>query len=217
MKHRTIGSLFLIVLATGSRAQTVFFDNFTGYSWNGQWIIGGTGTSQHEFVAQQFTSQATGTVTDVTVSFFKEPLSPTGGGLVSILTDNADTVGTLIGSGAFADSTAFVFSGTNTNMVTVSGLNIGLTAGQKYWLQVSGDVTTYGRWCFEVGASSGGAGLSAWNMGAGYSYESVGLATMTVEGVPEPASVAAIMTGLIGIAARSRRRRVQDAPPASVA
>lgn len=212
MKHRTIVSLSLIALAAASQAQTTFFDNFTGYNWNGQWIIGGTGSPQTQFVAQQFTSQATGSVTDVTVSFFKESLSPTGGGQVSILADNANTVGALMGSVAFADSTAYSFSGPNTNMLTVSGLNIGLTAGQKYWLQITGDVMTSGRWTFEVGASSGDPGLSAWNQGAGYNYTSIGLATMKVEGVPEPASVAALAAGLMGIAARSRRRRAKRTP-----
>jgi len=130
--------------------------------------------------------------------------------------------GTVFGSGTasgsdLAEKTLFVNEfGYNVDDVTVSGLNFTLPVGD-YWLNLQNAVTTNGDpvfWDENSGVGCGGDDGAGGNCPALASENSLGTIpseAFTIEGgesgsVPEPGTLGLMMAGILGFAARLRRK-----------
>lgn len=196
--NRTIAILAILVVAGTSRAQ-VFYDNITGTWESSAWTLQGTGFANPQMTAVQFTSTGSGTATDVTVAIRKQP-GTAGSGTLSFIADSGtNTLGTTLQSVAFTG----VQDWTDPTPFSVSGFNVSVTAGSKYWLLVNPDAGFNGGWYVPVGAT---AELVAYKQGTSPFNYQVSTAGLRVEGVPEPMSVTVLAIGAAGLLRRRFRK-----------
>ncbi|MCW5942069.1 MAG: hypothetical protein KIS66_07540 [Fimbriimonadaceae bacterium] len=196
---RTLAILATIVVASASNAQ-VFFNNINGSWESSAWTLQGTGFSNPQMTAARFTSTGTGIATDVTVAIRKQP-GTGGSGTLSFMTDSgSDTLGTTLQTVAFTG----VQDWTDPTPFTVSGFNVPVTAGSKYWLLVNPDAAFNGGWYVPLGAT---ADLVAYKQGASPFNYQISTAGIKVEGVPEPMSVTALAIGAAGLLRRRMRAK----------
>lgn len=92
--------------------------------------------------------------------------------------------------------------GSNPLYSDVSGLVVSVDGGSAGFSAFAGNAQRWDRHSFTFTADDSSATL--WFLGnAGHAY--IGLDNVTVEAVPEPATMAALVTGLVAIARRRRR------------
>ena len=132
---------------------------------------------------------------------------------------SAENGGTLFGSGTTQVMDQFISSnqfGYNIDHITVSGLNVSLTGGQSYWLNLQNAVVPSGDpvyWDENSGTGCGGTGNGA-NCPSSASESAVGTIpseAFTIDGTnngttPEPGSVLLFASGLLGVAGMLRRK-----------
>lgn len=198
--NRALAILATIVVASASNAQ-VFYDNITG-SWEASaWTLQGTGFVNPQMTACQFTSTGTGTVTSVTVAIRKQPGTVGSGNLSFIADSGSNTLGSTVQTIGFTG----VQDWTDPTPFTVSGFNVAVTAGTKYWLLVDPDPAFNGGWFVPVGAAQERIG---WKQGSSpFNYQDGIPGGIRVEGVPEPMSLTAMAIGAAGLIRRRFRKR----------
>ncbi|MCW5942070.1 MAG: PEP-CTERM sorting domain-containing protein [Fimbriimonadaceae bacterium] len=203
--NRTLIVAAALCGASLSGAQTVFYDNINGYSaWTGtsSYTLRGTGLSNPQWLAQQFTSSATGNITDIKLSVQHQNGSAMQSGTMSVFNDSGNTM-----SGSPIASVAFGASPTwdSTSLLTFGGLNIPVISGTSYWVQVNPSLTSDMGWRIVPGSANGNIAWAG-NAASPPTYFNGPQAGMTVEGtaVPEPMSLGALGIGALGLLKRRR-------------
>ena len=194
-----------VLITCQSAFAGIAYDNFgPGDSYNPDigWAATGTGTGVPFQSACQFTSLESGSLKSITIAWTFVGDHNTG--VLSLFNDNSDTVGSLITAWSFS-GLGGPYPGQYAPVTLPNGFpGITLTAGQKYWVEVSpGDDMAIGVWNINSTGALGWRGVSS-NGGATYSYfDDQDTGAMRVETVPEPASMAVLGLGALAL----RRRR----------
>jgi hypothetical protein len=206
---RMLSAAFVVVgtLSLGITANAA--DAFTNYGPSGAydvtpghaWLIGGPGGGT-ESIAEQFTSEISGSLDSVTVS-----LGYGSGGtswVASLRNDNgADNVGlTTFTSWPFT-FTAPTSTGGGTITLPYVGPTISLVAGTKYWVAVvagSDDLTGAWWWNSTGDGAPTYRGRQSFSLDGGVTWTNfftAPRAVFKVAVVPEPATLATIAIGLV--------------------
>jgi hypothetical protein len=216
-------ALFFVASAREMRADVVFtnFGANQTYAGNSWWDVGGAAGAPQQVDAFSFSPSQTATVTGADLALAAlgsaTPLtvyieSSTGGAPGTIL----DTL-TQAGSYSTYPTTAVV-------NFTCSGTCSTLDAGTTYWIvgqQTDPGNTAYwmssfsdtGTWYYNAANSATGPWTAA-TAGDNFSAFDV-TGTPATSPIPEPASVALLGSGLVGIAAAMRRRGLRGSESAS--
>ena len=208
----SVASLCLSVTAIAAEAFTNYgpsgaYDSAPGDSW----LIGGPGGGLQS-IAEQFTSEVSGSLDSVTMS-----LGYGSGGttwVASLRNDNgADNVGlTTFTSWTFTFA-APTSTGGGTTTLPYAGPPISLLAGTKYWVAVvAGSDDLSGAWFW----NSTGDGAPVYRARQSFSLDggvtwtnffTAPRAVFKVSVVPEPATTTVLAIGLAELALRRKRRR----------
>lgn len=171
------------------------------------WTIGGA-SSQVGLTedAMGFTAMAGGNVSQIDVGLGW--VNGENGATISLWTSSNNTPGTELGSWAVSNQPVFGSSSTELTTVMVTGVTI--TAGQQYFLVITGNDSTWDAWNLN---STNDVGLLEQNSGSGWNQfagSTLGAFDVQVGGsggtTPEPASFLLLGTGLLGVVGVVRRK-----------
>jgi hypothetical protein len=177
------------------------FNQFSGEPIQGSGAIPG---QSYESMGEQFRSGASGEVTDISVAFHN--VFGTNSGVISLETDDAGSLGTVMESWNVSSLPSFNSAG----VVDVynGSPSVSLISGQNYWLVLSpGSGDTYDAWMDAtsldkenlVFSTDGGSTWTPYSLHGG--AFSVQVAT-----VPGPAPIAVLGLSALGFAIRRRKR-----------
>jgi len=196
-------SLISLALLTAAMASAdVSFSTFgAGDSFNGGLGYGistpTSGLGLDSFLGQQFTSATSGDLSAISVATFL--VNGSGDITLGIYAD--DGTGHMgVPLGTWNVNTPASPSAISTFSIAPG---ISLSAGQKYWLGMSGNNDTWAAWLFN---DHGATGLLAPNF-SGPSTFSGTLSAFRIEtqAVPEPTTIAALTLGAAGLLCRRKR------------
>jgi hypothetical protein len=206
MKRYFGALLFASVLLAGSANAQLAFSSFgPGDTYNtgsGATISGATSIPGPWTQASQFTSAATGIVDVVRVATFF--VTGNGNTNIQLLNDNNDLIGNWFLGFGYTDteSNSHIHSATNPFD------NVVLNAGQKYWMRMYTDDPD-GWFAWNYSTTTNGRVAFSQDGGSNWSYaDNATLMAFDVNlrPVPEPASMAALGLGVVGLLARRRKK-----------
>jgi len=205
-----LGSLALVSpLACAQVAFNDFGPNNGGFDYNPStgWTVSGGSSSPGTFrAANQFTSGASGVLTDLILPV--ELVSGTGNITVMLVNDAAGSPGsTVLESWTTAPSGSF---GTWAAPITLSGNGSATLAnGTLYWVEIvaanESTSTLWSAWDFN---NQSVTGLDAYNQGTGWNLQpgqTLGAFKIDVKPAPEPATMLALAGGAAVLLRRRRR------------
>lgn len=204
MIKKILAALFAMSMSLSATADVVY-DNGAPTTRNGYSI------NHSSWVADDFTIAAGAKVHSVGF-YFQNYYGITGwDNKVSyrFLTDNANTPGTVLASGAGQNVTASesIYDwccGGKAWLVNFDLVNdFQATAGQKYWLELSGAGGNSAWW---VTASNGNASVSGYRPGVDFAFTLASASVPTPAPVPEPGSIALLGLGLMAAVGARRRK-----------
>lgn len=188
------------VCGSAAQAGILFSDLGPGQSYEGKpWIVGGQFTPAFSFVAAN-----SGSVSEIDVALAS---FQSGSDVVSLWTDGHDALGSELGSWTVSGLPA-VHAYSSGHLASITGISgISLTAGDTYYLQVSG---ADGGWYLN---NQNVVGEQLENGAPFFSSRPDG-AFDVLSGVPEPATWTMMILGLGMVGFAARRRRESMAMPA---
>lgn len=192
MKAISCGIL-TVALAVSAHADLAYSSFGPGDSFNvsSGWSIGG---SIEQRVAFQFTSASTGVLASVEFAYFT---GAPGTLNVELFEDSSDTIGNQM-----------VVWGTSPSgpITTLNNVfpSVALTAGNKYWLQVSGVTSTGANGGWNLNDQNLFSNAYYWST-SGSGYTSLQTSAFRVNTVPEPASMAALGLGALALVRKRRK------------
>ena len=206
-----VALIILSVASVSAMADDVAFSdlgNPPSYNCCSGWTVGG----QNSIVglvrdANQFTSLTSGQVTQIDVGLGW--VTGTNAATISLWTSANNLPGTMLGSWDVSNQP--VFGSTSNILTTISvGPGITLTAGDQYFLVVEGASDTWDAWNMN---DQGAVGLleqdsgNGWSQFPGSTLGAFDVLTSAGGGVPEPASLMLVGSGLLAVAGKFRRKK----------
>jgi hypothetical protein len=160
------------------------------------------GPSFYQSMGEQFTSGASGVVTDISVAFHSIA-GPTDG-VISLETDNAGSLGTVMESWDVSSLPGFNTAGVVD--VSNSSPSVSLVSGQNYWLLLTpGSGATVDAWMDATDMTPKNLVFS-YDGGATWTPTTFHGGAFSVQVTPEPAPFAALGLGVLGLALKRRKR-----------
>ena len=194
-----------VLLASSASAQLAFTSFGPGDTFNtgsGATISGDTSVPGPWTQASQFTSAETGIVDVVRVASFY--VLGNGNTNIQLLDDNNDLIGNWFLGFGYTDTDG----NSHIHSVTNPFDNVVLNAGQKYWMRMyTDDPDGWFAWNFSTTAN----GRVAWSQDSGTTWNYADNASLmafdvNLRPVPEPATMAALGLGVVGLLARRRKK-----------
>lgn len=197
----------LLFLPASARAGIIYNNFGAGDSYNPIFghFVGFDGTDTY-VQADQFTATNSGKLSSITVAMGIADSSPSATVTLELRADSGGLPGSLIESFSVPVTQSF---GSDSPITVASAVTPNLAAGTKYWL-VASNPNNFVGWNFN---STGDVGLVGTGIdgGALQTYTDTRdvfrLNTADVS-TPEPASIALLSTGLLGLAGFRMRRRL---------
>lgn len=194
-------SAALALAAIPAARATVIFNNL-GSSQDGSDAVFGTGP-----LAQSFTTGSSGEwLRAIDLLLINGSAAFTGSVQVTLLADASHAPGALVATiGGIAD-TAISTAGPQIYTVSPTSTPVVLAANTTYWVELTQTTPNAVEWLYSLDTTASGvAGQYAYSAATGSNAVSgYGAYMMNVE-VPEPAALALVATGLLGLAVVRRR------------